>query len=95
MEKLLKTLFDYEYIENTISFKNISSMEIGIIGSGNIGSALAAYLTALGHQVSIANSRGPETLKLDSTVLMEEGFQNLGDSSRVNLPIARIWIKRH
>ncbi|TJZ53689.1 NADP oxidoreductase [Sphingobacterium olei] len=37
-------------------------MEIGIIGSGNIGSALAGYLTALGHQVSIANSRGPESL---------------------------------
>ena len=37
-------------------------MEIGIIGSGNIGSTLARYLTALGHQVKIANSRGPETL---------------------------------
>jgi len=37
-------------------------MEIGIIGSGNIGSSLAAHLTKLGHQVAIANSRGPETL---------------------------------
>ena len=37
-------------------------MEIGIIGSGNIGSTLAGYLTKLGHQVVIANSRGPETL---------------------------------
>lgn len=37
-------------------------MEIGIIGSGNIGSTLAGYLTKLGHQVLIANSRGPETL---------------------------------
>lgn len=37
-------------------------MEIGIIGSGNIGSTLAGYLTALGHHVLIANSRGPETL---------------------------------
>lgn len=37
-------------------------MEIGIIGSGNIGSILAGYLTALGHQVSIANSRGPASL---------------------------------
>lgn len=37
-------------------------MEIGIIGSGNIGSTLAGYLTKLGHQVAIANSRGPETL---------------------------------
>jgi predicted dinucleotide-binding enzyme len=37
-------------------------MEVGIIGSGNIGSVLAGYLTKLGHQVSIANSRGPESL---------------------------------
>lgn len=38
-------------------------MKIGIIGSGHIGGALAGYLTALGHQVSIANSRGPESLR--------------------------------
>ncbi|RDV12622.1 NADP oxidoreductase [Pontibacter diazotrophicus] len=37
-------------------------MEIGIIGAGNIGSTLAGYLTNLGHQVTIANSRGPESL---------------------------------
>jgi predicted dinucleotide-binding enzyme len=37
-------------------------MEIGIIGSGNIGSTLAGYLVKLGHQVTIANSRGPESL---------------------------------
>ncbi|WP_400191466.1 NADPH-dependent F420 reductase [Hymenobacter sp. B81] len=38
-------------------------MNIGIIGAGHIGSALAVRLTDLGHQVFIANSRGPETLK--------------------------------
>jgi predicted dinucleotide-binding enzyme len=37
-------------------------MRIGIIGAGNIGGALARGLTALGHEVSIANSRGPQTL---------------------------------
>src|SRR3954447_17429435 len=37
-------------------------MDIGIIGTGNIGSTLARHLTALGHQVSIANSRGPASL---------------------------------
>ncbi len=37
-------------------------MNIGIIGSGNIGSALARYLTNLGHEVMIANSRGPASL---------------------------------
>lgn len=38
-------------------------MKIGIIGAGNIGGALAQKLTALGHAVAIANSRGPETLR--------------------------------
>lgn len=37
-------------------------MKIGIIGAGNIGSALTRRFTAAGHQVSVANSRGPETL---------------------------------
>jgi 8-hydroxy-5-deazaflavin:NADPH oxidoreductase len=37
-------------------------MRIGIIGAGNIGSALAQHLVPLGHDVRIANARGPETL---------------------------------
>jgi 8-hydroxy-5-deazaflavin:NADPH oxidoreductase len=37
-------------------------VRIGIIGAGHIGGTLARRLTALGHDVSIANSRGPETL---------------------------------
>jgi 8-hydroxy-5-deazaflavin:NADPH oxidoreductase len=37
-------------------------MKIGIIGSGHIGSTLARNLKALGHDVLIANSRGPSTL---------------------------------
>lgn len=37
-------------------------MKIGIIGAGNIGATLTRRLTALGHQVAVANSRGPETL---------------------------------
>ncbi|MFP3989651.1 NAD(P)-binding domain-containing protein [Streptomyces sp. E11-3] len=37
-------------------------MKIGIIGAGNIGGNLTRRLTALGHQVSVANSRGPHTL---------------------------------
>lgn len=38
-------------------------MKIGIIGAGNIGGALARRLRELGHEVSIANSRGPDTLR--------------------------------
>ena len=37
-------------------------MKIGIIGAGQIGGTLARRLTALGHEVSIANSRGPASL---------------------------------
>ena len=38
-------------------------MKIGIIGSGQIGGTLTRRLTALGHQVCVANSRGPQSLK--------------------------------
>jgi predicted dinucleotide-binding enzyme len=37
-------------------------MKIGIIGVGQIGGTLARHLSQLGHRVSIANSRGPESL---------------------------------
>ena len=36
--------------------------KIGIIGSGNIGGALARLFTKAGHDVVIANSRGPASL---------------------------------
>lgn len=38
-------------------------MNIGIIGAGAIGSCLASKFVTLGHTVSIANSRGPASLK--------------------------------
>jgi len=37
-------------------------MKIGIIGAGQIGGTLTRRLRALGHDVFVANSRGPETL---------------------------------
>ena len=37
-------------------------MKIGIIGAGMIGGTLARMLVKLGHDVAIANSRGPGTL---------------------------------
>jgi predicted dinucleotide-binding enzyme len=37
-------------------------LRIGIIGAGNIGGNLTRRLRGLGHDVSVANSRGPETL---------------------------------
>jgi predicted dinucleotide-binding enzyme len=38
-------------------------MKIGMIGAGNIGGTLTRRLRALGHEVFVANSRGPETLQ--------------------------------
>ena len=43
-------------------------MKIGVIGAGNIGGNLTRRFTSLGHDVSVANSRGPHTL----TELAEE-----------------------
>jgi predicted dinucleotide-binding enzyme len=37
-------------------------MRIGIIGSGRIGSTAARLFVDAGHEVALANSRGPETL---------------------------------
>ena len=37
-------------------------MKIGIIGAGNIGGNAAKLFAKAGHEVAIANSRGPETL---------------------------------
>ncbi|SCL39671.1 hypothetical protein GA0074692_5444 [Micromonospora pallida] len=38
-------------------------MRIGIIGSGHIGGTLTRRLRDLGHEVTVANSRGPESLR--------------------------------
>jgi predicted dinucleotide-binding enzyme len=38
-------------------------MQIGILGSGNIGASAAGVFARAGHQVRIANSRGPESLE--------------------------------
>ncbi|MGW6885991.1 NADPH-dependent F420 reductase [Streptomyces goshikiensis] len=55
---------DTRYALRDIRFRTHWSapMKIGIIGAGNIGGNLTRRLTALGHQVSVANSRGPQTL---------------------------------
>jgi predicted dinucleotide-binding enzyme len=70
-------------------------MDIGIIGAGHIGSALATRLTSLGHSVYIANSRGPETLK---DVAQQTGAQAVtaqeaarhGDILVVTIPLKNI-----
>ena len=41
-------------------------MKIGILGVGHIGKTLARKLSAAGHDVKVANSRGPETIEADA-----------------------------
>lgn len=53
-------------------------MQIGILGAGRIGQALAGQFVRVGHEVILANSRGPETLK----PLIEK----FGASARAGLP---------
>jgi 8-hydroxy-5-deazaflavin:NADPH oxidoreductase len=53
---------------------NIRVMNIGIIGSGKIGATAARLFVDAGHNVAIANSRGPDSL----TGLV----QDLGESAR-------------
>src|SRR5437899_1826443 len=70
-------------------------MKIGIIGAGKIGGTLARRLTALGHEVSIANSRGPETL---SALAKETGARPVtveeaaraGDVVIVSIPVKSV-----
>lgn len=70
-------------------------MEIGIIGAGNIGGTLARRLTALGHKISIANSRGPETLsnlarEIGARPVSVEEAARSGDVVIVTIPEGKI-----
>jgi predicted dinucleotide-binding enzyme len=73
-------------------------MRIGIIGAGHIGGTLARRLAALGHDVSIANSRDPASLAAFAretgarAVTVEEAARS-GDVVIVSIPeknIARL-----
>ena len=70
-------------------------MNIGIIGAGHIGSALAVRLTSLGHSVKIANSRGPETLgdvaqKTGATPVTAQEAARHGEIIVVTIPLKNI-----
>ncbi|WP_122568425.1 NADPH-dependent F420 reductase [Pseudomonas kilonensis] len=43
--------------------EEVFEMKIGIIGAGNIGATLARKLAAHGHEVKLANSKGPQSLQ--------------------------------
>lgn len=37
-------------------------MKVAVVGAGDVGSNLVRPLSGLGHEVRVANSRGPDTL---------------------------------
>jgi predicted dinucleotide-binding enzyme len=66
-------------------------VKIGIIGTGAIGGTLARGLANLGHQVSIANSRGPETVKelaaeIGAKAVSVRGAARAGDVVILSIP---------
>ena len=70
-------------------------MKIGIIGAGQIGGTLARRLTTLGHDVSIANSRGPDSLaglasEVGAKAVTVEQAARAGDVVIVTIPMKNI-----
>lgn len=66
-------------------------MKIGIIGAGSIGSTLARKWVKLGHQVSLANSRGPDSLRalaaeIGATAVTAEQAARSGEVVVVTIP---------
>ena len=72
-------------------------MKIGIIGAGNIGGNAAKLFAKAGHEVAIANSRGPETLT-DSVneigngakAVTAEDAVKFGEIVFVSIPLGKI-----
>jgi len=70
-------------------------MRIGIIGAGNIGGILARHLVKLGHQVSIANSRGPESLtalaaEIGATAVSVVDAAKAGEIVIISIPVKSV-----
>ena len=72
-------------------------MKIGIIGAGNIGGNAAKLFAKAGHEIAIANSRGPETLtdlvgeigNGAKAVTVEEAVK-FGEIVFVSIPLGKI-----
>ncbi|MCT0016864.1 NADP oxidoreductase, partial [Lactococcus lactis subsp. lactis] len=71
-------------------------MEIGIIGSGDVGQHLAKLLIKKGFEVKMSNSRGPESLETLATDLgiIPSNTQEVAKSSIVILAVRREDIMR-
>src|SRR5258708_30519872 len=73
------------------AFRGGIPMRIGIIGAGAIGGTLARLFAKRGHQVSIANSRGPESLagvaaEIGATPVSVVDAANTGELVIISIP---------
>jgi predicted dinucleotide-binding enzyme len=71
-------------------------MKIGIVGAGNIGANAAKLFAQAGHEIAIANSRGPETLKdlidelgENAQAVRVEEAANFGEIVFVSIPLGK------
>jgi hypothetical protein len=71
-------------------------MRIGVIGAGHVGSTLAKHFTAAEHEVAVANSRGPHTLRSLVAHLGDNGYAataeeaaQFGEVVVVSIPFGR------
>ncbi|ARU16963.1 NADPH-dependent F420 reductase [Croceicoccus marinus] len=70
-------------------------MKIGILGTGNIGATLVKDLAAAGHEVKVANSRGPDTIPAEllssgaQAVTKEEALSDV-EAVILSIPLKRI-----
>ncbi len=70
-------------------------MKIGILGTGHIGKTLAMRLSRAGHELKVANSRGPATIDAEilaagpSATTTEAALQDV-DAVILSIPLNRI-----
>jgi 8-hydroxy-5-deazaflavin:NADPH oxidoreductase len=69
-------------------------MKIGIIGAGNIGATLARKLAAGGHEIKLANSKGPDTIRdlardVGATAVSKENAVQGVEVVVLSIPFAR------
>ncbi len=70
-------------------------MEIGILGAASLGQTLASRLAAAGHNIVLANSRGPESLR-DVITRLGKGITAGHAAEAMNKPVvvlAMPWTK--
>jgi 8-hydroxy-5-deazaflavin:NADPH oxidoreductase len=70
-------------------------MKIGILGAGNIGSTLARKLSAAGHNIRLANSRGPDTIaelaqEVGATAMSAARVVKDIDALIMSVPLAKV-----